>query len=170
MTLARRHLLFGGYALALAAVSVPALRALTSLALRDETASHLILIPFVTAFLIFQERHRIFAVTRTSAAPAAALIAAGLAVAVAGSRYVPAPPVDDSLSFYIGSFVLLCLGGFMLAFGAAAFRRALFPLLFLGFMTPIPSALLAAAVQFLKVGSTEMVAWLFSLTGTPYYR
>src|SRR5262249_51864248 len=44
------------------------------------------------------------------------------------------------------------------------------PLLFLLFMVPIPGILLNAAVDLLKKGSTEMVAALFTITGTVYHR
>jgi exosortase len=55
-------------------------------------------------------------------------------------------------------------------YGVDAFRAARFPLLFLGFMIPIPGIVLDGATYFLKGGSTEAVAGLFSLTRTPYYR
>jgi hypothetical protein len=51
-----------------------------------------------------------------------------------------------------------------------AARAAIFPLLFLAFTIPIPEPLIAGATQVLKSGSTETVAGLFTLTGTPYHR
>jgi exosortase len=46
----------------------------------------------------------------------------------------------------------------------------LFPLGFLVFMIPIPAVVLEATTQVLKRGSTEVVAALFALTGTPNLR
>jgi len=52
----------------------------------------------------------------------------------------------------------------------AAARAAMFPLAFLVFMVPMPAIAIDAATRFLKVGSTELVAGLFTLTGTPNFR
>jgi exosortase len=46
----------------------------------------------------------------------------------------------------------------------------MFPLAFLVFMVPMPAIAIDAATRFLKVGSTELVAGLFTLTGTPHFR
>jgi exosortase len=46
----------------------------------------------------------------------------------------------------------------------------MFPLAFLVFMVPMPAIAIDAATRYLKVGSTELVAGLFTLTGTPYFR
>ena len=43
-------------------------------------------------------------------------------------------------------------------------------MLFLGFTIPIPQPVLDVAVAVLKKGSTEAVAGLFTVTGTPYHR
>ena len=65
---------------------------------------------------------------------------------------------------------MLWLGGFLLFYGRRAFRAALFPLLFLMFTVPIPTVLLDGAIRMLTVGSGWVVATLFTLTGTLYYR
>jgi exosortase len=70
----------------------------------------------------------------------------------------------------VSAFVVLAIGGFLLVYGPAAFRAALFPLLFLAFMIPIPGAVLDGTVWLLRTGSTHAVSGLFELTGTPYYR
>ena len=60
--------------------------------------------------------------------------------------------------------------GFCCFTDRTAFRAALFPLLFLAFMVPIPSMLLDGLIFLLRSGSADAVAGLFSLTGTLYYR
>lgn len=64
----------------------------------------------------------------------------------------------------------MLLGIFLSLFGAKSFRRALFPLLFLFLMIPIPEHLLQPTVALLQKGSAEMSAILFKLTGTPFLR
>jgi exosortase len=66
--------------------------------------------------------------------------------------------------------VVLWIGGFLLFFGSRSFLAALFPILFLGFMVPMPPTVIERAIQFLKRGSAEVVAILFGMTGTPYHR
>jgi len=134
------------------------------------TASHLIAVPLVTLVLLFQDRRTIFASTRFEWIPGLALILAGIAVSLAIFAYHPSANRDDSLSIRIAGFVMLWLGGFLLFYGAAAFRSGLFALLFLIFMIPIPDAIIDAATLLLKRGSTEMVAWLLTVVRTPYYR
>ena len=77
---------------------------------------------------------------------------------------------SDVLTIRAAAIVVLWIAGFAFFYGRGALHAALFPLLFLGFAIPIPVALLDTAIQVLKSGSTELVAGLFTLTGTPYHR
>src|SRR5688500_20406367 len=43
-------------------------------------------------------------------------------------------------------------------------------MLFLAFMVPLPEAVLRGMTSLLKSGTAEVVAALFSLTGTPHHR
>jgi len=70
----------------------------------------------------------------------------------------------------VAAIVTLWVGGFFLFYGGMAFWAAFFPLTFLAFMVPIPSTLLGGATHILTVGSGWVVASLFTLSGTPYYR
>jgi exosortase len=166
----QRTLLFGIYGLCLLLANIGVLRALARLSRENATASHHILIPFVTLFLLYQRRDVIFSSARSAWLAGAGVILAGLGLALWGSRYWASGGQGDSLSVMVAALVVLWVGGFLLCYGLEAFRAALFPLLFLGFMIPMPSVLLNGATLFLKTGSTETVAGLFTLTGTPYYR
>jgi exosortase len=139
--------------------------ALIHLSRNDATASHLILVPFVSVALIFQERDRVFASVRTDWAAGLVLAAVGLALLVLDRR-----SAEPSLTVALTGIVLLWVAAFVAAFGRVAGRAALFPLVFLGFTIPIPAVVLDAAVRFLKHASTEMVDALFTLTGTTYHR
>jgi exosortase len=66
--------------------------------------------------------------------------------------------------------VVFLNGGFILSYGLPAFKAALFPLLFLVFVIPIPSTLMDGFITFLQVGSTEFVNLLFMTTGVPFLR
>lgn len=170
MTLPRRTILFAAYSLFLVAGNVGVLRALVNLARQDPTASHIMLIPFVTLVLICQRRDSIFSSLRSAALAGIGVILVGLGILLAGRPSGESGSHGSSLSIMVGGLVVLWIGGFLLFYGRNAFRAALFPLLFLGFMVPMPSILLDPVILFLKTGSREAVAGLFMLTGTPYHR
>lgn len=77
---------------------------------------------------------------------------------------------NDYASLTAFSAVVFLLGTFMLCYGTLTFRRALFPLLFLLFIIPIPSFLMERIIYYLQSGSTEFVELLLKLTGFPYFR
>jgi exosortase len=167
-SLRNRTALFAIWCAGLVAVRFDALQALYELSRQDETASHTVLVPLVTIGLLYQGRKTVFESLGTAWGVGFAMVAGGLALlAAAPAGEAGAGP---ALRWTIGALVVLWAGGFVLCYGAAAARAALFPLLFLVFTIPFPDALLDRAVLLLKNGSTEMVAGLFALTGTPFYR
>lgn len=168
MKTSQRTILFSIYGLCLIAANAGVLRGLIDLSRQNDTASHHILIPFVTLVLIYRQRDVVFSAVRSAWPAGLSVILTGLALALWGGRYGVSG--RDSLTVMVAALVVMWIGGFLLLYGRDAFRAALFPLLFLGFMVPIPSTVLAGAIQFLKTGATEIVAGLFTLTATPYYR
>jgi exosortase len=63
--------------------------------------------------------------------------------------------------------VVFLNGGFILSCGLHTFKAALFPLLFLIFVIPIP--LMDGFIYFLQVGSTEFTNLLFTASGVPVF-
>jgi exosortase len=68
------------------------------------------------------------------------------------------------------AIVVLWLGGFLFIYGAAAFKTAIFPLLFLVFCIPIPIPVLNKTIDILRLGSTNMAYVILKLSGTPILR
>jgi exosortase len=165
-----RFLLFGVFTCCLIAGNIGVVRALFEFSMSNRTASHVIGIPFVTLVLIYQNRESIFSSIRLAPLRGVGLVLVGLGLSLGGRLITGSGPLEGSLSVLVAGMVVSWVGGFVLIFGGDAARAALFPLLFLGFTIPIPPALLDAATQVLKNGSTEAVAGLFTLTGTPYHR
>lgn len=143
---------------------------LASLGREDSTASHLLVIPFVSLALILQERRSVFASIRLAPVLAVILFLLGGALLwiPAVSSVVGSHP--DLLSLKTAALIVLWLASFVLVYGRDSVRAAAFPLCFLAFMIPIPHGFLDGATLVLKSGSAEAVAWLFWLTGTPYHR
>jgi exosortase len=138
-------------------------------AARNDDASHIFLIPFVSAGLIWLERRTVFRRVSNDFVGAAFLGVAGAAVGavawLSGSL-----TVSQSSAAYMLALVLLWVAGFALMFGREAMRAARFSLLFLLLAVPLPDFLLTRAVYFLQRGSAELVAGIFDLTGVPYLR
>ena len=139
-------------------------------ALRSEYYSHIVLIPFVSAYLLFVRRKEIFADIEYAFVPGAAV--AGVGVLLYGiARMVPLGLNKNDLAAFVTLAALFfVIGAFILLFGLRAFRAARFALLFLLFMVPVPTALMDGIIRVLQVGSTEFVALLFPITPVPVLR
>jgi len=70
----------------------------------------------------------------------------------------------------MSGFVTWTIGSFIALYGKMAFQKALFPLLFIIFMIPIPSIFLDPIIRILQVGSAHAVNGIFKIIGIPYYR
>lgn len=162
----RQHLLFAAFALGVAALSWQSLYDLFHLALSNPTVSHVMSVPLVTLALVYRDRDEIFARMRPAPWLGGGVVVVALAVYLAGrSTY------DDPFhTLTIACLVLSSLGAFLMVYGRASARAALFPLAFLVFVIPLPESLLNGATHVLKTGSAETVTGLFALTGTPFHR
>jgi len=143
---------------------------LYSYSLNHESASHILLIPLISIYLLYTERKQIFQSTSMSVVTGGTLILAGISV-----RFLAAPIWDsaegnDGLVATTLSFVVIWLGVFLLCYGRRVFRAALFPLLFLFLMVPLPEALLDKTIYLLQEGSTDIAVALFKLVQVPVYR
>ncbi len=148
-------------------------RRLSGHLLDGELYSHISLIPLVSAYFLYTERRRIFSAASPEALPGLAAFAAGLVMYAAGVIILPfdgkSGPNDYLTLLSLSAFVSWC-GGFVIAFGKAAFRRAAFPVFFLLFMVPLPGFLVDALIHILQTGSTSTAEALFSLAGVPFIR
>lgn len=168
MTLQTRLVAYTVYCVAVAVANADVLLRWFEFSRADSSASHLVLIPFVSAWLIYDGRDRIFKDVATNWP--LALAPAGLAVVLFLVGGTGGQPEVQSLIAQTAAVCLSWLAGFMLFFGGASTRAALFPLGFLVFMIPVAPPVLNAAVAVLKVGSTHATDALFALTATPYHR
>lgn len=143
---------------------------LTAFAFNHESYSHIVLIPFLSAYLVYRERQRIFDETSFSPYVGCSLALASVILLWLTNRSSLALNENDSLSRVMFFFVCLWIAGFVACFGTQAFRRALFPLLLLFFMVPIPTLILDRVILFLQEGSTYVTSWIFRLFGVPLFR
>jgi exosortase len=136
----------------------------------NTAASQIVLIPFISAILIYLNRKTIFESVHYSVLSGTVVAMLGCGLLIGGSALGRRLAEDDRLALATSSIVILWLGGFLFFYGSDAFRRALFPLLFLTFCVPIPSPVLHQMIPALQHGSAETASMLLKLTGTPVYR
>jgi exosortase len=162
----KKDWLFALMTAAALAMAFPALFELLSLKGRSEEYSHIVLIPIVSAYVLYRRRSEIFA-GRASAHPwGMAAVAAGLGIWAAGTFSAPGLDVRASLAT-LGA-LLFWWGGYVMLYGKDGSRRAVFPLAFLLFAVPIPPPVMEKVIAVLVVGSACMTRLLFVVLGVPF--
>lgn len=156
--------------LAVLLVFSPLLYSLALFANGSEHFNYILLIPVVSLYFLFTERDEIFSNPENRWRSGGLLIAAGLGGYLLALAFGDSFTINDYLAVGTLSFLLATGGAFLSWYGEEAFRRAAFPLGFLLFMVPLPTALFDQVVYWLQIGSTEVTAILFSWTGVPVYR
>jgi len=132
--------------------------------------THVVLIPLVSAYLIFTRRKEIFRDIGYAFAPGGAVAGLGLLLLVAAAALASGWTKNDHAALVACGTVLAVIGAFVAIFGLRAFRSARFALLFLAFMVPLPTVVEQGIIRVLQLGSTEFVALLFSITPVPVLR
>jgi exosortase len=167
------YLRFLGLATACAVplIATPKLTAaLFRLVLNEDSFSQIALIPFVSAFLIYQQRKKVFSrVSYGWTLAIALLFPASLLTAAASLNLWRLQPTNQADLLVFG-VILFWLGAFALFFGNSAARQALFPLCFLFFCVPVPEPLLSRIILWLQNASAWATEIFFRLGGLPYLR
>lgn len=143
---------------------------LVAYSLQHESCSHIVLIPFVSAYLLVTERKRIFFTTRPPGTAGICLIVVGAALYWLTTRGSLPEHGNVPLSAATLALVLVWIGGFLWSYGLASARAAVFPLLFLLLMVPLPDHVLSWVIYQLQRGSTEVAYLLFKIVGVPTLR
>ena len=143
------------------------LEALWSFALREESFSHVVLIPLVVGYLLVVKRASILTSKEWSPALGLSLVTIGAISYWATSSQAWTP---DRLAMVMAALVVTWWGLFLLSFGLRSFRQNLFALAFLLFMIPLPSFALDTIIGFLQQSSAEAATVLFSALGIPVFR
>ncbi len=125
--------------------------------------SHGYLVPFISAYLIYQLRNRISAAPLSSAPVGIIIIVLALAIHVFGAL--------GDINFISAFSLVIYLTGCSLFFlGRAVTKIIAFPLFFLVFMCPVPDAYLNVIALPLKSLATSCSLSIIDLLGIPYIR
>src|SRR5437762_8737160 len=145
------------------------LREFATYARHSDVHSYVLLIPFVTAYLIYIRRKQLSR-ELSSAWGLALLFAAVGTGALFASQHFAELGQNDYMTLIALSFVCFVIAGTFLFLGSKWARSAMFPLFFLAFMIPLPEAAVDLLENASKEASAEVANWLFLISGTPFLR
>jgi exosortase len=168
-SLSKRWLSFSIWTVLFLLLFLNPVMALVRLSLLQDDASHLIIIPLISAAILYLERNRISVEASADRALGGAFLFLAVCTALA-SYYLASGKSGMQLSGWMLALVLVWAAGFSFFFGRAALSAARFPFLFLLLMVPIPSFLLDRIIFLLQEGSAWITGALFDLAGVPALR
>lgn len=169
----RRVRLFALFVLLLCAAFALPLADLGRFAFKSDLYSFILLVPFISAYLVWRQRQLFPSLLVSStvlAVTALAIGAATLGLLLAFSTRGGALPPVDRLSLQTFAFLCLLVSGALLILGRQTLRSITFPVAFLVFMVPMPTFLTHWLEVCLQHASAEAAAVLFAVTGTTVSR
>ena len=146
---------------------------LVNYAWHSDVNSYVILVPFVCAYLLSIRKAGLPTVSRPTISfgivlGLLAIVVWSIANTFPLNAWMPVP--SDQLTLLTLSFVLLIWAGGFVFLGRDWMMAAMFPMAFLIFMVPLPSALVDVLENASKVASAEAASWFFALSDTPTLR
>jgi exosortase len=144
--------------------------ALVRFSLANDDASYVILIPLLSACLIYIEKKHIFRTVSLDYPLASVLLLVSAVIYFWTFRSTGSWTPTDTLACYTLALVFFWISGFVLIFGRAALRSGRFSLVFLFLTIPLPDALLNRSIYFLQKGSADVTEMIFDLVRVPALR
>jgi exosortase C (VPDSG-CTERM-specific) len=161
------------FAIVLLAAFAQPLLALINYAARSELYSYILLVPFVSAYLLYLRRNQLPKNYSIDLPLAILSLTIGLGV-LAFTWWLHfaerAPANNDYLVLLTLSFLCCLAAGGFFFFGRGWMRSAAFPLAYLIFMVPMPDAMADALETASKYASAEVANLFFHLSGMPFLR
>lgn len=136
----------------------------------DAIYDYITVIPLVSVYFFYLKRKEIFSNAEYSFRAGIGIIILGIIFYLIGIGQENRLNQNDYLSIVTLSSVIIWIGGFVLFHGLEALRKAVFPLMFLFFMVPLPTFLMEKVISILQEGSAEATSILFTLAGVPVLR
>src|ERR1700751_3723133 len=138
-----------------------------SLSLHNDEYTYILLILPVSAAPLLLERRSLSGMTAFAIRPGVGLLIVAVAIDLCMRVWSTRIGSDVQLSIAMLALVLAWIGSFVISFGLRASRSALFPLLFLFGMVPLPRLLLDTVIALLQQGSAWSAHGVFTLFGVP---
>jgi exosortase C (VPDSG-CTERM-specific) len=135
-------------------------------AFSSELFSYVMLVPFISGYLVWIRRKDLAGEDKPSSWLAAILAVAGLgflAAGITGTR-------EEIFTYRIISYCCLLWSGGFVFLGLRKMRLLAFPALYLVFMAPIPSQVVTMMESALQHASAELAYVFIKLSGIPVFR
>jgi exosortase len=161
------HLWFLGLSILSFALFRLPLATLLSVSFLDDRYTHVLVIPLISACLVYFGRKSIFVEPRYCLSWGVPLLLLGVVFFWMIQRSVSFSDQNDYLFCAVFSLVCVWVAGFVVSYGTKALRAARFPLSFLILMVPMPTFLLDWTAGALQIGSAETTHALFRLVRVP---
>jgi exosortase C (VPDSG-CTERM-specific) len=139
-------------------------------AARSDLHSHILLVPWITVYLIYIQRGRPSPAYRSSLAGTVTVGGIGFAALAAATEWRGSLSINDGLALMALAFVSFVAAGGFLFLGSKWMAAAAFPFVFLIFMVPLPDAAVDWLEKASMLASAEAAALYFSVAGTPLVR
>lgn len=165
----KRNALFLVLALVAAGLAFAPINAFFSTPM-GEYYTHIALIPLVSLYLLSTKRKEILNLRTYAIAAGLPVIIAGLLLFWGGRTLAEQWDANNATALAALSIVIFINGSFILTYGLKAYRAALFPMLFLLFIIPLPTTLMDRFIDILQIGSTEFTNFMFTVSGVPFNR
>jgi len=135
-------------------------------AAQSSLQSYILLMPFISAYLLYLQRERLPRTYHRSVSGTVISLALGIAAlfAALGSRGLSA---DSGLALMTIAYISLLSAGGFLFLGSNWMRAAAAPISFLAFMVPLPSSVVFHLEDFSADASAEVATAYFRFLGTP---
>ena len=141
------------------------LTSLFSYALRSDLHSHIVLIPFISAYLLYVHWDKLPEPRNSSVGLAIFPFLCGLALVVTNFAQKAFEPAVIALAF----ICFVVAGGFLFL-GKKWMKAAMFPFAFLLFMVPLPDSVANSLENASKLASAECANFFLQLTNIPVLR
>lgn len=162
---------FACYAVVLTLLFMQPLAQLISYAAQSDLDSHILLVPFISAYLLHLERGQSPAASHhRSIAGMAILGGIGIGTVAAGIIWRQSLSAHDVLVLMVLAFLSFLVGGGFLFFGSEWMAARAFPVAFLIFLVPLPDGAVDWLEKASMLASAEAAAFYFGLVGTPHVR
>ena len=165
-----KHIFFLIFSISTLWLFFPTLRDLLLSAFHNELYSHIILIPFISGYFLYEKRKELFNNSEYSLIPGFAAVLGGIALFLIGKSKAISLNPNDYLSVMTSAGLVFWFGGILLVYGLKTFKTALFPLLFVFLMVPLPEFVMDKLIYSLQVCSTEATYAFFKIAGIPVIR
>jgi exosortase C (VPDSG-CTERM-specific) len=161
---------FAGFLVLLTLLFIQPLTRLMLYAAGSSLYSYIVLVPFITGYLLYLRRGRALVPYCTSIAGTVTVGGIGIAALAARIAWRGGLSINDGLALMALAFVSFAAAGGFLFLGSKWMASKAFPFAFLIFMIPLPDAAVNWLEKASVLASANAAALFFDVAGTPMVR